>query len=196
MSAPPQPEPHAGEPSSEPIAVYDRAGNPVGAAERAMVYREGLWHASAGVLLRSGDGERVYVHRRTDTKLVFAGMHDCLAGGVVAPGEAPRETALRELAEELGVTPDPAELSPEPLAAVSWDGDWDGRPMRCHLFAYELRYDGPVRHQPAEIAAGWWWTDAQLRAHLADPDWPFVPDTRLLINDLLAGAHPPEYGRP
>jgi 8-oxo-dGTP pyrophosphatase MutT (NUDIX family) len=189
MSAPPHPaSPHAGDPRAESIAIYDRAGNPVGEAERATVYHEGLWHASAGVLLRSGDGARVYVHRRTDTKLVFAGMHDFLAGGVVAPGEAPRETALRELAEELGVTPDPAELSPEPLARVSWDGEWDGRPMRCHLYAYELRYDGPVRHQPDEIADGWWWTDAELRARLADPDWPFVPDTRLLIGDLLVSA--------
>ncbi|WP_051022575.1 NUDIX hydrolase [Nocardia pneumoniae] len=189
MSAPPHRDaPYAGDPRSEPIAVYDPAGNPIGAAERATVYRDGLWHASAGVLLRSRDGARVYVHRRTDAKLVFAGMHDCLAGGVVAPGESPRDTALRELAEELGVTPDPAELAP--VATVTWDGEWDDRPMRCHLFAYELRYDGPVRHQPDEIAEGWWWTDAQLRARLADPDWPFVPDTRLLIPDLLSAGQP------
>ncbi|MGW4092287.1 NUDIX hydrolase [Nocardia sp. NPDC004750] len=196
MSAPPphREPPRTGDPSAETIAIYDAAGNPVGAAERATVYRDGLWHASAGVLLRSGDGERVYVHRRTDTKLVFASMHDCLAGGVVAPGEAPRETALRELAEELGVTPNPADVSPEPLATVSWDGEWAGRPMRCHLFAYELRYDGPVRNQPDEIAAGWWWTDAELLARLADPDWPFVPDTRLLITDLLVGARPAADG--
>ncbi|MEU2121344.1 NUDIX hydrolase [Nocardia niwae] len=197
MPAPPHHEsPHAGDPGAELIAVYDPAGNPVGVAERATVYRDGLWHASAGVLLRSGDGRRVYVHRRTDTKLVFASMHDCLAGGVVAPGETPRETALREVAEELGVAPAAAELSPEPLARVSWDGDWGGRPMRCHLFAYELRYDGPVRHQPDEIAEGWWWTDAELLAHLADPDWPFVPDTRLLVTDLLAGAGVPADERP
>ncbi|MGV9542183.1 NUDIX hydrolase [Nocardia beijingensis] len=194
MSAPPRHRepPHPGEPGGETIAVYDAAGNPVGAAERSAVYRDGLWHASAGVLLRSGDGERVYVHRRTDTKLVFAGMHDCLAGGVVAPGEAPRGTAVRELAEELGVTPDLATVSPRPLATVSWDGEWAGRPMRCHLFAYEARYDGPIRHQPDEIAAGWWWTAAELLARLADPDWPFVPDTRLLITDLLTCARPPE----
>ncbi|BDT99328.1 MULTISPECIES: NUDIX hydrolase [Nocardia] len=195
MSAPPQHgSPHAGDPGAELIAVYDPTGNPVGAAERATVYRDGLWHASAGVLLRSRDGLRVYVHRRTDTKLVFASMHDCLAGGVVAPGEAPRETALREVAEELGVTPDPADVSPQPLARVSWDGEWNGLPMRCHLFAYELRYDGPVRHQPDEIAEGWWWTDAELLAHLADPDWPFVPDTRLLVTDLLSGADSPADG--
>ncbi|WP_069162639.1 NUDIX hydrolase [Nocardia altamirensis] len=167
------------------IAVYDADGHPVGSADRATVYREGRWHASAGVLVRSGDGERIYVHRRTDTKMVFAGMHDCLAGGVVEPGESPANTAVRELAEELGITVLAAGAAPRPLARVSWDGRWQGRPMRCHLFAYELRYDGPIRHQPEEIADGWWWTDAQLRAHLSDPEWPFVPDTRVFVDDLL-----------
>jgi 8-oxo-dGTP pyrophosphatase MutT (NUDIX family) len=165
------------------IAVYDQAGREVGAADRAAVYRDGLWHASAGVLVRSTDGARIYVHRRTDTKMVFAGMHDCLAGGVVEPGETPAQTALRELAEELGITlPEGATLPL--LVSNSWDGEWAGRPMRCHLYAYELRYDGPLRHQPEEIADGWWWTDAELAAHLADPTWPFVPDTRVLIERL------------
>lgn len=168
------------------IAVYDRAGRPCGAAERGTVYRDGIWHASAGVLVRSLDGSRIYVHRRTDTKMVFAGMHDCLAGGVIAPGEEPAETAIRELEEELGITLPADATPPLPLASASWDGEWLGAPMRCHLFAYELRYDGPIRHQPEEIADGWWWTDAELRAHLADPDWPFVPDTRMLMNDVLA----------
>lgn len=165
----------------EVIAVYDRTGAVVGQAARSRVYAEGLWHSSAGVLLRSCDGQRIYVHRRTDTKAVFAGMHDCLAGGVVDPGESAEETARRELREELGVTDVPL----RPRARLSWDGTWSGRPMRCHIIAFEARYDGPVRHQPSEIADGWWWTDQDLVDHLADPTWPFVPDTRLLVPRLL-----------
>lgn len=168
--------------TDELVAVYDAAGVVVGAAPRARVYAEGLWHASAGVLLRSMDGQRVYVHRRTETKAVFAGMHDCLAGGVVDPGETPEDTARRELAEELGVTG----VQLRPVAASSWDGQWAGKPMRCHLFAFQAHYDGPIRHQPEEIADGWWWTDAELARRLADPDWPFVPDTRVLVAHLLA----------
>jgi 8-oxo-dGTP pyrophosphatase MutT (NUDIX family) len=168
--------------SDETVAVYDAAGNAVGAAPRSRVYAEGLWHASAGVLVRSGDGHRIYVHRRTLTKAVFAGMHDCLAGGVVDPGETPLQTATRELGEELGITG----VTPTPLAAAAWDGAWAGRPMRCHLFAFGVRHDGPVRHQADEIAAGWWWTDAELADRLADPDWPFVPDTRVLVGELLS----------
>ncbi|MFD0363112.1 NUDIX domain-containing protein [Nocardia sp. GCM10030253] len=166
------------------IAVYDQAGHEIGAADRATVYRDGIWHASAGVLVRSGDGAHIYVHRRTDTKMVFAGMHDCLAGGVVEPGETPARTAVRELAEELGIMLPEGTTLPL-LRTISWDGEWQGEPMRCHLFAYELRYDGPIRHQPEEIADGWWWTDTELAAHLADPTWPFVPDTRILIEGVL-----------
>jgi 8-oxo-dGTP pyrophosphatase MutT (NUDIX family) len=167
--------------ADEPVAIYDAHGTVIGVAPRSRVYAEGLWHASAGVLVRSTDGRRIYVHRRTDTKAVFAGMHDCLAGGVVDPGETPLAAATREMAEELGITG----VVPTELAAAAWDGWWEGRPMRCHLFAYQVRYDGPMRHQPEEIVDGWWWTDAELRARLADPDWPFVPDTRVLLPQLL-----------
>ncbi|MFE3543220.1 NUDIX domain-containing protein [Nocardia sp. NPDC059177] len=171
-------------PESELLAVYDATGRVTGAAERGAVYRDGLWHASAGVLVRSGDGERVYVHRRTDSKLVFAGLHDCLAGGVVDAGEDPADTAIRELREELGIALPTGTVLPL-RASASWDGSWVGRPLRCHLFGYEVRYDGPIHHQPSEIAEGWWCEITELRARLRDPDWPFVPDTRLLLAQLL-----------
>lgn len=161
----------------EVVAVYDEHGHPVGQAPRSRVYAEGLWHASAGVLLRSLDGSRIYVHRRAQGKAVFAGMHDCLAGGVVDPGETPEVTARRELAEELGVTG----VGLRPLARVSWDGVSNGEPLRCHLYAFEAHYDGPIHHQPSEVADGWWWTEHELRRHLHDPGWPFVPDTRALL---------------
>lgn len=130
--------------TEELVTVYDADGNVIGAQPRSRVYAEGLWHASAGVLVRSLDGTRIYVHRRTMTKAVFAGMHDCLAGGVVDPGETPLQAATRELAEELGISGPPLTA----LASAAWDGYWAGKPMRCHLFAYEARWDGPIRHQP------------------------------------------------
>ena len=91
------------DPAAEPVAVYDAAGTVVGVAPRGEVYARSLWHGVGGVLLRSGDGARVYVHRRTATKLVMPGLHDCWAGGVIGPGEDPETTAARELGEELGV---------------------------------------------------------------------------------------------
>lgn len=168
----------------ELVAVFDADGTPTGTAPRSQVYAQGLWHASAGVMVRSGDLTRVYVHRRTDTKAVFPGLYDCLAGGVLDPGEVPEQAAARELGEELGVTG----VRLRPLARCSWDGNWAGVPLRCHLFAFVTEYDGPIVHQESEIADGGWWTREDLARHLADRDWPFVPDTRALLATLPPGG--------
>ncbi|MFC7342707.1 NUDIX hydrolase [Saccharopolyspora griseoalba] len=159
------------------VAVYDAAGHVAGEAPRSVMRAEGLWHAASAVLVLSGDGARIYVHRRADTKDVYPGLHDCTAGGVVAAGEDPGETAKRELAEELGVTSEPVFLFREVFAQDS---------VRYHAFVYTTRWDGPVRHQPEEVAAGWWTPVAELRELLADPRRPFVPDGRRFAERWLA----------
>jgi 8-oxo-dGTP pyrophosphatase MutT (NUDIX family) len=136
---------------------------------------EGLWHASGVVLVRSGDGESVYVHLRTPDKDIYPATWDCWAGGVVAAGEAPAECARRELAEELGITG----VEPVPLFALTYQ---DGT-IRCHNFAFEVRWDGPITHQPEEISEGRWLPLAELRRWVDDPDSPFIPDGRAGIRE-------------
>ena len=181
----------APDPAAELVAVYDAAGGVIGLAPRGEVYARSLWHGVGGVLLRSGDGERVYVHRRAAAKLVMPGLHDCWAGGVIGPGEDPAATAARELAEELGVTRAPL----TPLFTMVYD-EGDGG-LRSHLYAYEARWDGPVHHQPSEVAEGWWMRLVELRERLADPTWGFVPDGRMLIERWFAErGEQTGYGRP
>jgi 8-oxo-dGTP pyrophosphatase MutT (NUDIX family) len=170
----------------EIIALFDAAGRVIGSAPRSEVYARSLWHGSAGVLLRSGDGARVYVHRRADTKQVMAGLWDCVAGGVVDPGETPYETAVRELGEELGVHGVPLEL----LMSLAWEsgpGEGLGGPqgLRCHLFGYTARWDGEVHHQASEVAEGGWLSNEELAALLADPARGFAPDSRILAEEFL-----------
>ncbi len=163
----------------EPVAIYDADGQAVGTAPRGVVYRDGLWHAATGVLVRSGDGERVYLHRRSPEKLIFPGRYDCWAGGVLGPGETPDTGAARELEEELGVRGVPL----APIDRFAYD---DGA-LRYHLFLYEVRWDGPLRHQPEEVVWGGWVTLPELRAILADPHHrPFAPDGRVAIDRWLA----------
>jgi 8-oxo-dGTP pyrophosphatase MutT (NUDIX family) len=131
---------------------------------------EGLWHAAGVVLVRSGDGRSAYVHLRAPTKDVYPGTWDCWAGGVVAAGESPPECASRELAEELGIRG----VEPVPLFARAYE---DG-PIRCHNFAFEVRWDGPITHQVEEIVDGRWILLTELRAWADDPASPFVPDGR------------------
>ncbi|WP_181781263.1 NUDIX domain-containing protein [Pseudonocardia pini] len=168
----------------EIIALFDAAGRVIGSAPRSEVYARSLWHGSAGVLLHSGDGTRVYVHRRADDKQVMAGLWDCVAGGVVDPGETPYETAVRELGEELGVHGVPLEL----LLTRAWEsgpGPGLGGPegLRCHLFGYTAQWDGPVHHQASEVAEGRWMSQPELAALLPGP---FAPDSRILAEYYLA----------
>jgi 8-oxo-dGTP pyrophosphatase MutT (NUDIX family) len=107
-------------------------------------------------------------------------MYDCWAGGVIGPGEPPAVAAARELAEELGIDGVALMTPHEPFA-------YEGLGLRYHVFTYEIRWDGPLRHQPEEIVWGAWVTLDELRARLAEPRrWPFVPDGRMGIELWLA----------
>lgn len=163
------------DPGDELVARYDAAGDPIGAARRADVRAQGLWHAAAWILVRSRDGSHAYVHLRTPDKDVFPGLHDCWAGGVVAAGESPARCAERELAEELGITG----VTPVPLFSLVFEQP----PQRCHNFAFETRWDGPITHQPAEIVSGEWMPLPELRSWADDPESPLVPDGRLGIQE-------------
>ncbi len=167
----------------ELVALYaegDLSGRVVGSARRSVVRAENLPHAATAVLLRDAR-DRVYVHRRTDTKDLYPGMHDAFAGGVVLAGEDPVAAAGRELTEELGVRN--CDLRP---CLRYWYAD----PSTSYLaYVFEARYDpercGPVVHQPSEVAAGWWLDLPDLLHRLADPTWPFVPDGRVVLDRYL-----------
>ncbi len=161
----------------ERVALVDEHGHVVGAAPRREVRRRNLRHMATGVIVRNRLG-LVYVHLRTPTKDVFAGMHDCCAGGVVGAGETPEQAAYRELAEELGVTG----VTLVPVLVDAYADDV----TRYVAYVYEALWDGPMRHQPEEVAWGGWMTLEELAERLADPGWPFVPDSGALVTRWLA----------
>jgi aminoglycoside phosphotransferase (APT) family kinase protein len=161
----------------EQVALVDESGAVVGQAPRSRVRAENLRHQATGVLVRDSYG-LIYVHRRTDTKDVFPGAHDCASGGVVLAGESPHAAAERELAEELGVAGVPL----RPLLTADYADDY----TRYVAHVYQATWDGPITHQPEEVASGSWMSIEELLLQLQDPDWPFVPDTRQLIERVLA----------
>ena len=161
----------------EQVALVDEDGRVVGSAPRSVVRRDNLRHAATAVLVRDPDG-RLYLHRRSDSKDWAPGHWDAAAGGVIAEGEEPQPSAVRELEEELGVTG----VDLVGLGTHLYEDD----STRCFEHAFEVVWDGPVRHQPEEVAEGRWVTLAELAAVLADPALAFVPDTRQLLVALAA----------
>lgn len=159
----------------ELVAVLDEDGAVVDARPRSEVRRLNLRHAATAVLLRHLDS-RVFVHRRSPDKDWMPSAHDAAAGGVLQAGEEPDTAAVRELAEELGVSG----VTLEKLLTSRYDDDT----TRYVAHVYEATYDGPVRFADGEVVWGEWTTLERLGELLRDPDWPFVPDTRALLQQL------------
>jgi 8-oxo-dGTP pyrophosphatase MutT (NUDIX family) len=160
------------------VAILSDDNVVIDAQPRSVTRRDNLRHSATGVLVRNAAGD-IYVHRRTDTKDVYPACYDFMAGGVIVAGEDPYDAVVRELAEELSISG--AELTKLP------EGDYADDFTNYHAYLYTCVWDGPVTHQPEEVAWGAWMTPAELVRRLAE--WPFVPDTTALlgshIRDLL-----------
>ncbi|WP_240617052.1 NUDIX hydrolase [Nocardioides speluncae] len=171
--------------TQEMVNLVDADGRVVGTESREVVRRDNLRHASTAVLVRNSAGE-IFVHLRAATKDWAPSHHDCCAGGVIQAGEDPRESAVRELAEELGITS--ATLTA--LGTSLYEDDT----TRCFEHVFETTWDGPLVYADHEVVSGEWLTLDRLAARLADPSWPFVPDSRKLLAGLAArGVH--DYAR-
>ena len=161
--------------TEETVALVDERGRVVGEAPRSRLRGENLRHASTGVVLRDPQG-RIYLHRRSPEKDWCPGCHDAAAGGVLRPGEEPARAAARELGEELGVVDVPL----RPLLTHLYEDDT----VRCFVHCFEATYDGEVRHVDGEVVWGGWTELSELGRLLRDPAWPFVPDTRAVLERL------------
>ncbi|MER7679154.1 NUDIX domain-containing protein [Streptomyces sp. NPDC096934] len=153
--------------ADEILDIVDENDVVVGVSPRGEAYARGLRHRCVFVRARDADG-RLFVHRRTATKLVFPSLYDMFVGGVVGAGESYDAAALREAEEELGVSglPDPAFLF-----KFLYD---DGAGRTWWSAVYEVRCDLPVNPQVEEVAWHAFLTEEEVERRL--PEWTWVPD--------------------
>ena len=124
-------------------------------------YARRLRHRCVFILARDAEG-RIFVHRRTPTKLVFPSLYDMFVGGVVGAGETYDEAALREAEEELGVPGLPRARTAVhvPLRDAPEHTWWSA--------VYEVRCDLPVHPQAEEIAWHAFLTEDELERRLGE----------------------------
>lgn len=96
--------------SDEQLDAFDEGLQPLGAMDRRVVHRDGLWHHVFHCLIVRPDAPaRVLLQRRLSTARSFAGLLDLSVTGHLSSGETVADGA-REIREELGIDVDPGEL--------------------------------------------------------------------------------------
>ncbi|MFB6939153.1 NUDIX domain-containing protein [Streptomyces chartreusis] len=153
--------------ADEILDIVDEQDRVIGRSPRGEAYAKGLRHRCVFIEARDAEG-RLFVHRRTPTKLVFPSRYDMFVGGVVGAGESYDEAALREAEEELGVSGLPR---PTLLFKFLYD---DGAGQTWWSAVYEVRCELPVNPQVEEVAWYDFLPEAEVERRLTD--WAWVPD--------------------
>ena len=149
----------------ELVDIVDDDDHVIGQVTRSQMRRELLQHRVVAILCLNSRGE-IFVHRRTATKDLFPSLYDMFVAGTVEAGESYESAAVRELAEEIGVSGVPLERLFHHL--------YRGPQTRAHTEVYRVIWDGPIVTQASEIA----WGEFRSREALATnrDGFELVPD--------------------
>lgn len=114
------------------LDIVNENGEPTGeTVERETAHREGIPHRTSHVwLLRKKDSRiQVLLQKRSKNKDSFPGCLDISSAGHIPAGCGYRESAVRELKEELGVTVSEEELVFCGTLPLKKDGFFHGSPF-------------------------------------------------------------------
>lgn len=142
----------------EMVDVLHPSGEPTGrAAPKSEAHRRGLYHRCFHCWIADpGDGAdeaRLFVQRRARQKETWPGRLDTTAAGHLCAGESALD-GLRELEEELGLTPEPERLTPLGARRVEQEIP-AGVDREFHevFLLLEPLHPGRVRFQQEEVEA-------------------------------------------
>ncbi len=171
------------------VEIWDKTGKPTGqTALKSEAHMQGWFHPTVHVWFYTRAGQ-VLLQKRAQGKDTFPGLWDVSVAGHVHAGETPMECALRETAEEIGLSI-PAE-SLEFLGRFTSEqahpGDIVDREFQ-YVYLCELRVPvGQLRPDPAEVAS------LELRSLLlmAEDLWglarpgTYVPHSRAYYTQII-----------
>lgn len=129
--------------------ICDEEGKPTGRTrERSLVHRHGTPHRTSHVWIgRTGaDGTaEILLQKRSERKDSFPGCYDISSAGHIPAGCGWRESALRELEEELGIKAVPEDLECLGDIVVSVKNlEFHGKPFHDHEISRVYLYRKPV----------------------------------------------------
>lgn len=125
----------------ELVEVVDLDGAVQRIVTRAEMRRDRLRHRCTYLVVVDA-ADRVVVHRRAAWKDVWPDRWDLAFGGVVTAGEEWAAAAVRELAEEAGITASLEEVG---------GGTYDDADVSLLGRMYRVRHDGPFTFPDGEV---------------------------------------------
>jgi 8-oxo-dGTP diphosphatase len=112
--------------------------------------------------------QKVLLGQRSAARAFYPGVWD-LFGGHVESGEHHTQTLVRELQEELGITPTQWEY----LETISLPPEGKSDPVTVHLYLVTAWAGTPTNRQPDEHSAIGWFSESQVAGlSLAHPAYP------------------------
>ncbi len=153
--------------SEEIFDVVDADDQVTGTATRAEVHAQKLVHRAVHVFVFNKRGD-LLLQKRSPLKDLCPGLWDSSVSGHLDSGEDYATAAVRELAEEMGIT---VESAPEEIARITprEQTGWE------HVRLYRVRHDGNLRYPAAEIEAAIWFPLAEIEAWIAANPSDFAP---------------------
>lgn len=125
----------------------------------------------AALIIRSG---RILLGHRSAARAFYPDVWD-LFGGHIEPGEAREQALVRELQEELGITPTRWTFLETLTPTLPAPQDEPSEALTVHLYLVTAWAGRPVNRQPEEHSTIRWFSlDQARRLHLADPIYPML----------------------
>ena len=131
----------------EYLDIVDRDGDPTGeTVSREIAHRDGIRHRTAHVWIvrRTGNGWEILLQKRSMEKESFPGLFDTSSAGHIPAGDEPLVSAIRELAEELGITAAPEELKYAGTFRIQYEKEFHHKLFRDNEVTRVYVYEEPV----------------------------------------------------
>ncbi|MBR2844553.1 MAG: NUDIX domain-containing protein [Solobacterium sp.] len=127
--------------------VVDENGIPTGeTVERSEAHARDILHRTAHIwVVRKMNGRiEVLLQKRSMNKDSFPGRYDTSSAGHIQAGDEPRDSAIRELHEELGIQAQPEELEYAGMFRIHYDMVFHDRPFKDNEVSFVYVYRKPA----------------------------------------------------
>ena len=157
----------------ELVDIRDEQGNLTGETmARSEAHRAEKWHGVVLIWIYNDQGQ-ILLQRRAAHLNAFPGKWDVSVAGHLMAGDQPRQAAVREVSEELGIYVKPEELEEAGMVADSFPLVYGRTHNECD-YVYFLRQEGikasELKLQAAEVLEVRWLSSDDLERELADPE--------------------------